>query len=222
MFDMKLPFVLVLGLGLAGMAVAQTSTEPAPTEPAPATGTETPPADPAVIQGDAPAATSDGLSLGKPATADGIGSTYTQETFVDWQLRCVRTADGNDPCQLYQLLKDNSGNAVAEISLFVLPEGQQAVAGATIVTPLETLLTEDITLKVDAGAAKRYPFTWCSAIGCIARVGFTAPDVAALKAGSKATITIVPVAAPDQKVELNVSLNGFTLGYEAVSKFIPK
>ena len=92
MFDMKLPFVLVLGLGLAGMAVAQTSTEPAPTEPAPATGTETPPADPAVIQGDASATTSDGLSLGKPATADGIGSTYTQETFVDWQLRCVRTA----------------------------------------------------------------------------------------------------------------------------------
>ena len=45
-------------------------------------------------------------------------------TFEAWEQRCVRTEDGADPCQLYQLLKDADGNSVAEISMFSLPEGR--------------------------------------------------------------------------------------------------
>ena len=44
-------------------------------------------------------------------------------------------------------------------------------------------------------------------------VGF----LAAFKAGSKATLTIVPMAAPDQTVDLTISLTGFTAGFEAIS-----
>ena len=36
------------------------------------------------------------------------------------------------------------------------------------------------------------------------------------KKGSAATVTIVPVGAPDQKVALAVSLKGFTAGYDAL------
>ncbi len=115
----------------------------------------------------------------------------------------MRTEDGADPCQLYQLLKDGQGNSVAEISMFTLPAGQPAVAGATLITPLETLLTQQIGLQIDGGTAKRYPFTWCAAIGCIARVGFTQEEIDQFKKGAKAVVTIVPVAAPDQKVELD-------------------
>ena len=42
-----------------------------------------------------------------------------------------------------------------------LAEGAEAVAGATVLTPLETLLTQMVTLTIDGGKAKRYPFTWC-------------------------------------------------------------
>lgn len=164
---------------------------------------------------EAPAPVED-LSLGKPA-ADGPGSTYTAATHGDWEQRCVRTEDGSDPCQLYQLLKDGTGNPVAEISVFSLPPGQQAAAGATAIVPLETLLTQDLTLQVDAGAAKRYPYSWCSPIGCIARIGFTSEEVVAMKGGVKATMTLVPVVAPDQKVVLEISLKGFTAGYDAVA-----
>jgi invasion protein IalB len=49
-----------------------------------------------------------------------------------------------------------------------------------------------------------------AATGCFARIGFTSAEVAAFKAGVAATMTIVPAAAPDEKVALKVSLKGFT------------
>lgn len=204
-------FISALALSLVATlaATAQETTAPATETPA----TEAPAAD--APPADAPA-TAEELSLGEPA-ADGPGSTYTAATHGDWEQRCVRTEDGSDPCQLYQLLKDATGNPVAEFSVFGLPPGQQAAAGATAIVPLETLLTQDLTFQVDAGTAKRYPYSWCSPIGCIARIGFTAEEVTAMKAGVKATMTLVPVVAPDQKVVLEISLNGFTAGYDAVN-----
>jgi invasion protein IalB len=176
--------------------------------------------DAAAPSADAPVA--DGLSMGTvdgaPAAAvDGIGSTYTAANFGTWEQRCVRTEDGADPCQLYHLLTDSEGNNVAEISLFGLPEGQQAAAGATVIVPLETLLTADLSLAVDTGSAKKYPFSWCSNIGCVARIGFTQAEVDGFKKGNAATLTIVPVVAPDEKVDLTISLSGFTAGYDAVN-----
>lgn len=143
------------------------------------------------------------------------GEPYIREEFGDWGLRCLRAEEGPDPCQLYQLLNDGEGNPVAEISMFPLPEGSQAIAGATIVTPLETLLTENLTLSVDGGAERIYPFTFCNAAGCIARVGFTTDEVAEFRRGNEATLSIVPAAAPDQTVTLTISLAGFTAGIEA-------
>jgi invasion protein IalB len=199
---------LLMVLGIATAAQAQEATE----EPA----TEDPAAEQPATDDSVPVP--DDLSLGAVEGAeDGPGSQFIEATFgAAWEQRCVRTEDGSDPCQLYQLLKDGEGNSVAEISMFNLPEGSEAVAGATIVAPLETLLTENIRLKVDDAAAKIYPFTWCSQIGCIARVGFTADEIAAFKRGAKATLTIVPVVAPDQKVDLNLDLAGFTAGYDAM------
>ncbi len=212
MTDKIKALALMLAFGMTTAAHAQEATEaPATDEPAAteAPATEAPAAD-AVAGSD--------LNLGAVEGAtDGPGSQFVEASFgTAWEQRCVRTEDGSDPCQLYQLLKDAEGNSVAEISMFDLPTGGEAAAGATIVAPLETLLTENIRLKVDDAAAKIYPFTWCSQIGCIARVGFTAEEVAAFKGGARATLTIVPVVAPDQKVDLNLDLSGFTAGYDAI------
>ncbi|HEX9857111.1 MAG TPA: invasion associated locus B family protein [Paracoccaceae bacterium] len=197
---------LCLGLGSGAFAQEAPATDAAPAE---TPATEAPAAD-------APAAPS-GLSMGQEAgTADGPGSVYVAATHGDWEQRCVKTEDGSDPCQLYQMLKDGQGNPVAEISMVALPAGQQASAGATIIAPLETLLTEHLHLQVDAGKGKVYPFTWCAREGCVARVGFTAAEIEAFRKGNKATLTIVPVVAPDQKVALNLSLKGFTAGFDAV------
>lgn len=152
---------------------------------------------------------------------EGPGSTYTAAEFGDWQQRCARAAEGTDPCQLYQLLQDGNGNSVAEISIFPLPEGREAAAGATIVTPLETLLPAGITLTVDGGQARRYPFEFCASQGCVARVGFTNAELAQFKQGANGNMVIRPAAAPDQQIELTISLSGFTAGYEAVQETVP-
>ena len=159
-----------------------------------------------------------GLSTGEVISPEGDGDSYVGNTHGDWELVCVRVADEPDPCQMYQLLRDAEGNATAEITIFPLPPGQEAAAGATILTPLETLLTAQLVKQVDGGAAKRYPFTFCTAIGCIARVGFTAEEVDAFRRGARATWTLVPVAAPDQTVNLDMSLIGFTAAFAELTE----
>ncbi|WP_261385175.1 invasion associated locus B family protein [Vannielia litorea] len=162
-----------------------------------------------------------GLNMGTPEGQAAAGTDpaapYTKETHGDWELRCAKVEGvEEEQCQLYQLLSDEGGNAVAEINLFALPAGGQAVAGANIVTPLETLLTEQITLSVDGSQGKRYPYTFCTRIGCISRIGMTQADVNGFKAGSAATLSLVPAGAPDQRVRLKVSLTGFTAGFTSL------
>ncbi len=208
---------LAMGLGIAMLngAVAQDATTPPATPPAPA-ATDAAPATggPELSMGTEVNPGSGGIATPESATP---GQTYLQAQFDLWEQRCVKTDDGSDPCQLYQLLKDNTGNAVAEISLFDLPKGAEAAAGATIVVPLETLLTANMLIAIDGGKAKIYPFTFCAPIGCISRIGFTGPEIEQFKKGAGAVMTIVPAAAPTEKVILNISLKGFTAGFKAVT-----
>lgn len=159
-----------------------------------------------------------GLDLGQPVEEIiQIGQRYAKEKYGDWDLVCIKTESGDDPCNLFQLLKDNSGGPVAEISLFrINQDGGQAVAGATLVAPLETLLSTGVTVSVDGAPGKRYNFNYCSQAGCIAQIGLTDGDIAAFKQGSVATVSVRPATSPNSVVTVNMSLNGFTAGFDAV------
>jgi invasion protein IalB len=158
------------------------------------------------------------LSLGEDADKDPeLGKPYTKKEIGSWEMRCIKTEEEVDPCQMYQLLADGEGAPVAEVSLFRLPDGGQAKAGATVVVPLETALPAQLTLSVDGGKARRYPYAFCNPVGCYVRMGLTDADIGAFKRGKQAVLTIVPALAPDQKVNLTLSLDGFTAGYDEVS-----
>lgn len=160
----------------------------------------------------------DQLSLGEDAAAETeIGQPYTREVIGAWEMRCIKVEEGEEPCQMYQLLDDGQGAPVAEVSLFRLPDGGKAVAGATVIVPLETSLPQQFTVAVDGDKARRYPYAFCNQVGCYVRLGLTAADVTAFKRGREAKMTIVPALAPDQKVELTLSLEGFTASYDKVS-----
>ena len=188
---------LILLLALAAPANAQTTDEETAT-------TE-----------DAEPADALALSMGEQDVA--VGDVYISAKHGDWEIRCIKSENGNDPCQLYQLLNavSESGekSPVAEINIFAIGGEEGPTAGATIITPLETLLTQQLSMSVDGGKVKKYPFSWCSQIGCFSRVGFSEGDISAFKRGVNATLSIVPVAAADQRVSLTVSLKGFTAGY---------
>ncbi|MEM5475095.1 invasion associated locus B family protein [Pacificibacter sp. AS14] len=173
-------------------------------------------ADPAPSEG---AASIPGLSTGTPIDdTDGIGQPYTLEQHGDWNINCLKAPEGQaDPCSMFQLLLDEKENPVAEISLFHFGNGG-IEAAATVTVPLDTLLTEQLTLTVDGANGRRYPFAVCSPTGCQARFGLVEDDVALLKKGATATLTIVPYAAPDVKVPVSVSLTGFTAAYTRVTE----
>ena len=187
-------------------AEAPAAETPAPDAPAAETpATETP----------APAAPGGDLSVGE--ALGGGPEIYVREEHGDWEIRCLRAPEGQeDPCQMYQRLADQQGNPTADVNIFDLPDGGEVVAGATVLTPLQTLLTAQVTMTVDGGQPRRYPFSFCDPTGCYARMGFTAQDVASLKRGAKATIVVVPALAPDQRAEMTMSLTGFTAGLAAV------
>ena len=171
MTSAKLSLAVICALGLTTAAAAQDGT---------ATGTEAPAAE-ATSQAPQP------------------GQTYIRETHGDFELRCIKLPEDrteDDPCALYQLLENDSGQAVAEFSIFRLPPGGQAVAGATLVAPLETLLTQDVQMRIDEGPVRRYPFVYCNAGGCMARLGFTAEEVEGRRI-RLVRVRLLPVDAPD-------------------------
>lgn len=232
---LKVLTALPLALALAAMSpaalVAQTTEDTTDTQTAPPEDTGAEPGATAEegTDGEAGAAAEEGnagaienqLSLGEDAEGESeVGRPYTRETVGAWEMRCLRQEEGSDaeePCQMYQLLDDGQGAPVAEVSLFRLPEGGRATAGATVVVPLETALPQQLTITVDGGKPRRYPFAFCNPVGCYVRMGLTADDVAAFKRGKQAVITIVPALAPDQQVDLTLSLDGFTASFDKVS-----
>jgi len=166
----------------------------------------------------APQTTSDTeLPLGQAATPQ-VPQIYERETHGDFSVRCARVPDtAVEPCQLFQRLTDANGNPTADVNFFDVAGDGQVQGGATVVTPLQTLLTAEVTLSVDGGVERRYPFAFCDAQGCYSRMGFTAAEMAEFRAGNSVTISVRPALAPDQLVVMNLSLSGFTAGMQAIT-----
>ena len=211
---------MALTMPVSGYAQTAATETPAATD-APETAQPTAEAAPATVENTTTGSSTDvqsQLSLGEDADGEPtLGKPYTKEVIGAWEMRCIKTEEEIDPCQMYQLMDDGQGAPVAEFSLFRLPAGGKATAGATVVVPLETALPSQLTLTVDGGKARRYPFAFCNPVGCYVRMGLTEADVAAFKRGKEAVITIVPALAPDQKVELSLSLDGFTASFDKSS-----
>jgi invasion protein IalB len=181
---------IIAALGLTAPAIAQDTTQPQP------------PADA-------------GLALGETVSDEPqINQPYVREVSGDWAVECLKLEEGEEPCQLFQTLTDEEANQVATMRIFKLPAGGQAEAGALVAVPLETLLTAQLTITVAGQQAKRYPFSVCDRQGCYARIGLTAEDITSYKQGASATLTLVPFVAPDEVVEVTLSLTGFTAGYD--------
>lgn len=168
--------------------------------------------------GDGTFTTSDGAAVGVPEPeASGPREQYIAEEHGDWQIRCIRAPEGQlEPCQLYQLLYDGGEVPAAEVNIFDVPDEGPVVAGAQIVTPLDTLLNQPLRIQVDDGQALRYPYTFCQEFGCVVRIGLTEENIQSYRRGSEAIVTIIPLQAPDQSANLVMSLTGFTDAFEAL------
>lgn len=192
-----------------GTTAAPAAPADTPAAAAPAADAATPPAAGAPAAGAAPA----------PA-ADQVGAYYNKSTHDAWLLRCLKTQDGKDPCELYQLLKDQAGKSVAEVS--VIPFTGEAAAIINFVAPLETDLQAGLGLQIDAGKNNAYPFLVCAPVGCVSRIGLTEAELGRFKNGNKATVSLLPFGADPKAnlVNLDMSLKGFTAGFSALQEVV--
>lgn len=140
---------------------------------------------------------------------------FVREVHGDWEIRCAGGEEANN-CFLYQLLLNNEGTPIAELSLVKLPVGSEAVAGATVVAPLGTLLTRGVNFSIDGAASTQYPFSWCTAPGCFSRFGLTDLTVEGMKTGGEITISLFSIANAQTPIQVNASLSGFTAAFEAM------
>ncbi|NSX55352.1 invasion associated locus B family protein [Parasulfitobacter algicola] len=204
MSDILKTFCAVTLVGLAAPVFAQDTTNEAE-----------PPAQEEAAPTEAPQ-----LEMGEDVTNEiRPGQRFIREEFSDWKIRCTRLPDGRDGCEMHQLLMDSEDNPVAELNILPLAEDQRpARAAVNFLAPLDTLLTEQVTLTIDSGTARRYPFRQCAEIGCLAQFGVDENYVNNFKRGGQARIRIVPALAPDQNVVLTVSLNGFTAAFDALDQ----
>ena len=212
-------------------ADAPAATQAAPAagaDAAPAAGTEAAaPAEPA----DTPAAATDDTPVPDAAAADAApsdaatadaerpGSYYPKSEHGDWTIRCIRAGEGKDPCEMYKLLTDEDDNAVAELTLIPLSNGNVA-AGATLVAPLETDLIEGLGFQVNGGEMRGYPFSFCAPVGCVSRLGFTEAELNGLKRGREAAVQLLPFGGdPKNPVRLVMSLSGFTAAFDELTAY---
>ena len=141
---------------------------------------------------------------------------YIKERFEDWALKCIKPANSIERCEANQIIFNQKQQPVAEISIIKLPKGQVAAAAATIIVPLETILSEGLVLAIQELEPKKYQFKFCNSLGCYSQIGLTDDEVEALKKKEKASIVLKHISSGDQQIVIPMSLNGFTKTFSNV------
>ena len=135
---------------------------------------------------------------------------YIKERFENWTLKCIKPVNSIERCEANQIIFNQKQQPVAEISIIKLPKGQVAAAAATIIVPLETILSEGLVLAIQELEPKRYQFKFCNSLGCFSQIGLTEDEVEALKRKEKASIFLKHISSGDQQIVIPMSLDGFT------------
>ena len=110
---------------------------------------------------------------------------YIKERFENWSLKCIKPVNSIERCEANQIIFNQKQQPVAEISIIKLPKGQVAAAAATIIVPLETILSEGLVLAIQELEPKKYQFKFCNSLGCYSQIGLTDDEVEALKRKEK-------------------------------------
>ena len=143
---------------------------------------------------------------------------YIKERFENWSLKCIKPVNSTERCEANQIIFNQKQQPVVDISIIKLPKGQVAAAAATIIVPLETILSEGLVLAIQELEPKKYQFKFCNSLGCYSQIGLTDDEVEALKRKEKASIFLKHISSGDQKIVIPMSLDGFTKTFSNVKQ----
>lgn len=137
--------------------------------------------------------------------------------FKDWSVQCGPVTNARneteDRCVMAQLA-GKDGKPMAQVEFTPSPKDGETLAQFT--TPLGTVLTNGLRLKVDEGKASAVPFQFCLSIGCRAVYPVKAEFVATMKRGNNLILQFDLVSG--QTATATLSLAGFTAALREISK----
>ncbi|MSO80173.1 MAG: invasion associated locus B family protein [Alphaproteobacteria bacterium] len=130
---------------------------------------------------------------------------------AEWTTRCDDSLidQRQKMCVMVQRLTMNNQPNVH--FLVILVKSGQVLR---VVAPLGVLLAPGVAVKIDGQDFGGMPFARCLKNGCVAEMDLDDRLLRKLKAGKGANFVIY--GQPNQPVNVPVSLNGFTKGYEAL------
>ena len=149
------------------------------------------------------------LLWGQPTLA-----VETGDKFKDWTVHCEKPDDATpEQCVIFQTLVNNdTQKPVLQLTVGYLGPDKEPVALFQV--PLGVALRPGVEVKVDSKDLVRIPFERCDPGGCMAGVALSSQLISALKGGSKSQVIVHD--ATGRQVPLEVSLSGFTAGFDAL------
>jgi invasion protein IalB len=129
-----------------------------------------------------------------------------------WRVECTGDGKTLDCRAVQQLFQRDTRQLVLAVLVRKAPDPKSALV--TLQLPLGLNLTEPVQVKVDAGAAERYPIQTCTNVGCL--VALTAADrlVTAMRTGKELKITVQD--SNKKPIDMAVPLLGFGLAFDKV------
>lgn len=188
--------LVAFGLGTPGV-LAQQSQEPSPEGAAPQSETQ-PPAG----------------AAGAPGEAD-----MTERQFQDWMLRCGRSQEGPEVCEMQQQRTDSEGRTVMAVAVGTVPGAPQP--GMLIILPLGISLPAGVTLQIDDGAQIPLQVERCERQGCRIEMLVEPELLNRLKSGHEAKVFFEAFdpQGERQRLGIPISLLGFTAAVNELTRY---
>jgi len=145
-----------------------------------------------------------------PPAPEAEALDLTEREFQDWVLRCGRSEQGPEVCEMQQQTTDNEGRTIMAVAVGTVPGSSDV--GLLIILPLGILLPSGVSLQIDGGAEVPLEVERCERQGCrIERL--VEPELLnRLKAGREAKV-FFEAYDPEgelQRLGVPISLLGFT------------
>ncbi|MEZ0224837.1 MAG: invasion associated locus B family protein [Alphaproteobacteria bacterium] len=138
--------------------------------------------------------------------------------FNDWRLVCETPAKGGKKqCEVFQRMTwKDKGAALTTLVHMVKNKDKKDVTMIRVVTPLGTLLTPGMAIKIDDGKQIKVPYLQCLPGGCLVDMVFDEEMMDKMKKGK--TMIVAYRAGNGKDAKLPVSLKGFGPALDAMAQ----
>ncbi|TAL27320.1 MAG: invasion associated locus B family protein [Alphaproteobacteria bacterium] len=151
--------------------------------------------------------------------APAAGNTDAPRDFNDWRLVCETPAKGGKKqCEVFQRMMwgKDKGTALTTLVHMVKNKDKKDVTMIRVVTPLGTLLTPGMAIKIDDGKQIKVPYLQCLPGGCLVDMVFDQEMMDKMKKGK--TLFVAYRAGNGKDAQLPVSLKGFGPALDAMAQ----